>query len=91
MTGRGQEQGWVAVVLGDQVGKPAGRSVIAQSGQIKKLCGKEHLFQRTVTELFQLTDEKSTPDGSKREASLGFAVFPTLGGRKLSDKAMFPL
>ena len=74
MKGRGQ-QGWVAVVLGDQVGKPAGRSVIAQSGQIKKLCGKEHLFQRTVTELFQLTDEKSTSDGSKRDASLGFAVF----------------
>ena len=44
-----------------------------------------------MTELFQLTDEKSTPDGSKRDASLGFAVFSTLGGRKLSDKAMFPL
>ena len=82
MKGRGQ-QGWVAVVLGDQVGKPAGRTVIAQSGQIKKLCGKEHLFQRTVTELFQLTDEKSTSDGSKRDASLGFAVFFYLRRKKI--------
>lgn len=57
MRGKGQEQGWVAVVLGDQVGKPARRSVIAQSGQIKKLCGKQHLFQRTVTELFQMKNQ----------------------------------
>lgn len=32
----------------------------------KTLCDKEHLFQMAARELFQLTDEKSTPDGSKR-------------------------
>lgn len=45
MRGRGQEQGWVAVVLGDQVGKPAGRSVIAQSGQIKNSVARNISFR----------------------------------------------
>lgn len=89
MTGRGQEQGWVAVVLGDQVGKPAGRSVIAQSGQIKKLCGKEHLFQRTVTELFQMKNQHQM--APKEMLLLDLLFFSTLGGRKLTNKAMLPL
>lgn len=41
----------------------------------KTLCDNEHLFQMAATEIFQLTDEKSIPDGSKREASHGVAVF----------------
>lgn len=49
--------------------------MLAQSVQTETLCDNEHLFQMTATEIFQLTDEKSAPDASKREAAHGIAVF----------------
>lgn len=90
MKAKGQEQGWVGVILGEKVRKKAGRSVIAQSGQTKKFVARNISFRcdRAIP-----TDSQriNTRWLQKRCFSWICWVFSTSGGRKLSNKAMCTL